>query len=55
MSVMFAGIKMGTYGFLRFSMPLLPDASRNEIVVAILMTLGSSCGCLWSNRGHHSA
>jgi len=40
MSVMFAGIKMGTYGFLRFSMPLLPDASRNEIVVAILMTLG---------------
>ena len=40
MSVMFAGIKMGTYGFLRFSMPLLPDASRNETVVAILMTLG---------------
>jgi NADH-quinone oxidoreductase subunit M len=31
---------MGTYGFLRFSMPLLPDASRNETVVAILMTLG---------------
>ena len=40
MSVMFAGIKMGTYGFLRFSMPLLPDASRNETVVAIIMTLG---------------
>ncbi len=40
MSVMFAGIKMGTYGFLRFSMPLLPDASSNETVVAILMTLG---------------
>jgi len=40
MTVMFAGIKMGTYGFLRFSMPLLPDASRNETVVAILMTLG---------------
>ena len=40
MSVMFAGIKMGTYGFLRFSMPLLPDASKNETVVVILMTLG---------------
>ncbi len=40
MSVMFAGIKMGTYGFLRFSMPLLPDASRNETVVTILMVLG---------------
>ncbi len=30
-SVILAGVllKMGTYGFLRFSLPLLPDASRN--------------------------
>ncbi|WP_447970209.1 complex I subunit 4 family protein [Nitrospira sp. M1] len=39
-SVLLAGIKMGTYGFLRFSFPLLPDASRDETVVAIVMTLG---------------
>ena len=39
-SVLLAGIKMGTYGFLRFSFPLLPDASRDETVVAILMILG---------------
>ena len=40
MSVIFAGIKMGTYGFLRFSFPLVPDASQHPTVVAILMTLG---------------
>lgn len=40
MSVMLAGIKLGTYGFLRFSFPLLPDASQHATVVAILMTLG---------------
>lgn len=40
MSVILAGIKLGTYGFLRISFPLLPDASRHETVVAILMTLG---------------
>ncbi|WP_454061066.1 complex I subunit 4 family protein [Candidatus Nitrospira salsa] len=39
-SVLLAGIKMGTYGFLRFSFPLLPDASRDQTVVAIVMTLG---------------
>ncbi|MGD9853137.1 MAG: NuoM family protein [Nitrospirales bacterium] len=39
-SVMLAGIKMGTYGFLRFSFPLLPEASRDSTVVGILMTLG---------------
>ncbi len=39
-SVLLAGIKMGTYGFLRFSFPLLPDASSDGTVVAILMTLG---------------
>lgn len=40
MSVMLAGLKMGTYGFLRFSFPLLPDASRDSTVVGILMVLG---------------
>ncbi|MGE0274837.1 MAG: NuoM family protein [Nitrospiraceae bacterium] len=40
MSVVLAGLKLGTYGFLRFSFPLLPDASRNEGVVTIVMLLG---------------
>jgi NADH-quinone oxidoreductase subunit M len=40
MSVVLAGIKLGTYGFLRFSFPLLPDASQNATVVTIVMALG---------------
>jgi len=32
-------LKMGTYGFLRFSVPLLPDAAKNHIVVAVMATL----------------
>lgn len=40
MSVALAGLKLGTYGFLRFSFPLLPEASRDETVVAIVMSLG---------------
>ena len=40
MSVMLAGIKMGTYGFLRFTFPLLPEASQDQTVVAIVMVLG---------------
>jgi NADH-quinone oxidoreductase subunit M len=40
MSVVLAGVKLGTYGFLRFSFPLLPDASQNEGVVTIVMLLG---------------
>jgi NADH-quinone oxidoreductase subunit M len=28
MSVMLAGVKLGTYGFIRFSLPLLPEASK---------------------------
>ena len=40
MAVMLAGIKMGTYGFLRFSFPLLPEASTDQTVVAIVMVLG---------------
>lgn len=39
MAVVLAGIKLGTYGFMRFSLPLLPEASRNEGVVAVMMTL----------------
>lgn len=32
-------LKMGTYGFLRFSLPLLPNASADRVVVTILATL----------------
>ena len=40
MAVILAGIKLGTYGFLRFSLPLLPDAAKNDTVVMITMVLG---------------
>lgn len=39
MSVVLAGLKLGTYGFLRFSLPLLPEASKSEGVIAIMMGL----------------
>lgn len=39
MAVVLAGIKLGTYGFIRFSLPLLPDASKSEGVVTIMVTL----------------
>jgi NADH-quinone oxidoreductase subunit M len=39
-AVILAGVKVGTYGFLRFTIPLLPDASKNETVVTIVMALG---------------
>jgi NADH-quinone oxidoreductase subunit M len=39
MAVILAGIKMGTYGFIRFSIPLLPEASRSEPVITVMMTL----------------
>ena len=39
MSVVLAGVKLGTYGFLRFSFPLLPEASTNATVVVIVMGL----------------
>ncbi|HYO80806.1 MAG TPA: NADH-quinone oxidoreductase subunit M [Bryobacteraceae bacterium] len=32
-------LKMGTYGFLRFSLPLLPNASADRNIVLILVTL----------------
>jgi NADH-quinone oxidoreductase subunit M len=32
-------LKMGTYGFLRFSVPLLPDAAKDPIVVTVMAVL----------------
>jgi len=32
-------LKMGTYGFLRFSLPLLPKASADQVIVQILAVL----------------
>src|SRR5450759_2876426 len=32
-------LKMGTYGFLRFSLPLLPDSAKNPTVVQVMATL----------------
>jgi NADH-quinone oxidoreductase subunit M len=33
-------LKMGTYGFLRFLLPLFPSASQHPTVVAVMLTLG---------------
>jgi NADH-quinone oxidoreductase subunit M len=40
-SVILAGVllKMGTYGFVRFSLPLLPDAASDPAVVRVMVTL----------------
>ncbi len=40
-SVILAGIllKMGTYGFMRFSLPMLPETSRDPLVVSIMAGL----------------
>ena len=40
MAVVLAGLKLGTFGFIRFSIPLLPDASKSHTVVSIIMVLG---------------
>jgi NADH-quinone oxidoreductase subunit M len=32
-------LKMGTYGFLRFSLPLLPDTSKDKTVVTVMAVL----------------
>jgi len=40
MAVMLAGVKLGTFGFMRFSIPLLPDAAKSEAVVMTVMALG---------------
>src|SRR5574341_593059 len=39
MAVILAGVKLGTYGFLRFSLPLLPEASKSKGVVTVVMVL----------------
>src|SRR5574342_315390 len=39
MSVVLAGLKLGTYGFMRFSLPLLPDAAKSTAVNVTLMIL----------------
>jgi len=44
-------LKMGTYGFLRFSLPLLPDAAKNPTIVnimAVLSIIGIVYGALAS-------
>src|SRR2546422_10690057 len=40
-SVILAGVllKMGTYGFIRFSLPLLPQASSNPKIVRVMVLL----------------
>ncbi|HEX2715385.1 MAG TPA: NADH-quinone oxidoreductase subunit M [Candidatus Acidoferrales bacterium] len=40
-SVILAGVllKMGTYGFIRFSLPMLPQASASRRIVAVMVTL----------------
>jgi len=40
MAVVLAGLKLGTFGFIRFSIPLLPEASKSQTVVSIVMALG---------------
>jgi NADH-quinone oxidoreductase subunit M len=32
-------LKMGTYGFLRFSLPLLPDAAKNTTIITVMAVL----------------
>jgi len=32
-------LKMGTYGFLRFSLPLLPESARNSTVITVMAVL----------------
>ena len=40
-------LKMGTYGFLRFSLPILPEASRQFVpMVVLLCIIGIVCGAL---------
>ena len=40
MAVVLAGLKLGTFAFLRFSIPLLPEASKSETVVTVVVVLG---------------
>ena len=44
-------LKMGTYGFLRFSLPLLPDSAKNPVIInamAMLSIIGIVYGALAS-------
>src|SRR5213075_3402033 len=48
-SVILAGVllKMGTYGFLRFAIPLFPLAAREALpIIAVLATIGIVYGAL---------
>jgi NADH-quinone oxidoreductase subunit M len=38
-SVVLAGVKLGTYGFMRFSLPLLPEASREWLWLMVALGL----------------
>jgi NADH-quinone oxidoreductase subunit M len=40
MAVVLAGLKLGTFGFIRFSIPLVPDASSSETTVMVVVVLG---------------
>jgi NADH-quinone oxidoreductase subunit M len=40
MAVVLAGLKLGTFGFMRFSIPLLPEASKSQTIVSVVMALG---------------
>jgi len=47
MSVVLAGVKLGTYGFLRFNLPLFPEASVDFVpVISILAIIGIIYGAL---------
>lgn len=48
MAVVLAGVKLGTFGFIRFSIPLLPDASKSEPVVLTVVLLGL-CAILYGS------
>ena len=45
MAVVLAGLKLGTFGFMRFSIPLLPDASKSETVVMVVVVLACAIFC----------
>ncbi len=42
MAVVLAGVKLGTFGFLRLSLPLVPDAAKHHVVVTIMIVLALS-------------